>query len=274
VSSAEGRTYALGHSERELERLRVQASLIEPITRRFFVDAGIGAGMRVLDVGSGAGDVAFLVAELVGETGKVVGVDRVPAPLITARQRARARAVTNVSFLDGDPTEMSFDQRFDAVVGRYVLMYQPDPSATIRTLVTHLRPGAVVVFHEPYRDGIRSFPPVPSYDRAWQLVDETLRRTGGDTTMGIKLHAAFVGAGLAPPSMRLESIIAGGASCSDHLHLEVDPVAALLPEMERLGIATADEVDAETMAERVLAEAIATESVIVGRAEVAAWTRV
>jgi SAM-dependent methyltransferase len=206
VSSAEGRTYALGHSERELERLRVQASLIEPITRRFFVDAGIGAGMRVLDVGSGAGDVAFLVAELVGETGKVVGVDRVPAPLITARQRARARAVTNVSFLDGDPTEMSFDQRFDAVVGRYVLMYQPDPSATIRTLVTHLRPGAVVVFHEPYRDGIRSFPPVPSYDRAWQLVDETLRRTGGDTTMGIKLHAAFVGAGLAPPSMRLESI--------------------------------------------------------------------
>jgi hypothetical protein len=51
--------YLLGHSDRELERLRVQARFIEPITRRFFVDAGIAPGMRVLDVGSGVGDVAI-----------------------------------------------------------------------------------------------------------------------------------------------------------------------------------------------------------------------
>jgi hypothetical protein len=57
--------YSLGHSDRELERLRVQARLIDPITRRFFVDAGIAPGMRVLDVGSGVGNVAFLAAELV-----------------------------------------------------------------------------------------------------------------------------------------------------------------------------------------------------------------
>ena len=45
--------YALGHSEEELERLKEQARLIDPITRRFFAEDGIGPGMRVLDVGCG-----------------------------------------------------------------------------------------------------------------------------------------------------------------------------------------------------------------------------
>ena len=52
--------YALGHSELEMQRLSVQARLIGPISRRFLTEAGLGEGMRVLDVGSDAGDVAFL----------------------------------------------------------------------------------------------------------------------------------------------------------------------------------------------------------------------
>ena len=74
--SGGGAAYALGHSDRELQRLNVQGRLIGPITRRFFTDAGIGEGMRVLDVGSGAGDVAFLAADLIGATGEVIGTDR------------------------------------------------------------------------------------------------------------------------------------------------------------------------------------------------------
>jgi precorrin-6B methylase 2 len=73
--------YALGHSDAELERLRVQSRYVEPITRQFFQEAGISAGMRVLDVGSGAGDVAFLTADLVGETGEVIGTDKATTAL-------------------------------------------------------------------------------------------------------------------------------------------------------------------------------------------------
>src|SRR6266513_4858996 len=87
------RAYALGHSDRELDRLAVQARLVDPITRGFFRDAGIVAGMRVLDVGSGAGDVAFLAADLVGAKGEVVGTDRSGAALAKARQRADARSL-------------------------------------------------------------------------------------------------------------------------------------------------------------------------------------
>jgi ubiquinone/menaquinone biosynthesis C-methylase UbiE len=67
--------YVLGHSEAELKRLSTQAQLIDPITRRFLVSAGIAAGMRVLDVDSGAGDVAVLLASLVGPGGEVIGTD-------------------------------------------------------------------------------------------------------------------------------------------------------------------------------------------------------
>ena len=93
--------YALGHSDRELDRLSAQARLIDPITRQFFREAGIAPGMRVLDVGSGAGDVAFLLAELVGDSGDVVGVDRAPGALAVARARADADSRRNVSFLRG-----------------------------------------------------------------------------------------------------------------------------------------------------------------------------
>jgi SAM-dependent methyltransferase len=269
-----GPSYGPGHADHELERLKVQARLIEPITRRFMVEAGIEAGMRVLDVGSGVGDVALLAAQLVGATGEVVGTDRAIIPLKVAAERASAQSLDNVRFRDGDPAEMTFDAPFDAVVGRYVLMYQADPAAMVRKLATHVRPGGVVVFHEPYRDGVRSFPPVPTYDRGWQLVDDTFRGTGADPIMGIKLHATFRAAGLPTPTMRMESVIAGGPDCSDHIHFEVDPVRTLSPEMQRLGLATAAEIDIDTYADRVRDELIATGGVIVGRAEVGAWARV
>lgn len=265
--------YVLGHSDRELNRLAVQARLVDPITRRFFQAAGIIAGMRVLDVGSGAGDVAFLVAQLVGETGEVVGVDRAPTALAVARERAGALSLRNVSFREGDPANMIFEMPFDAVVGRYVLMFQPDPTLMLRKVAGHVRSGGVIVFHEPDWNGTRSFPPVPTYDRCCGWIVETLRLSGADPRMGIKLHGAFVGAGLPPPSMQLESVIGGGASSSDQVHFKTDLACTLVSEMERLGIVTALEVDAETLAGRVLNEVVRCAGVVVGRSEIGAWSR-
>ena len=117
--------YALGHSDRELDRLSAQARVVDPITRQFLLKAGICLGMRVLDVGSGAGDVAFLLADMVGDTGEVVGVDRASSALPVARARADADSRRNVLFVEGDPTRMAVERGFDAVVGRYVLQFQP-----------------------------------------------------------------------------------------------------------------------------------------------------
>ena len=54
--------YLFGQSAEEAERLRLQARMFAPYTARFLQDAGISPGMKVLDVGTGAGDVALLAA--------------------------------------------------------------------------------------------------------------------------------------------------------------------------------------------------------------------
>jgi SAM-dependent methyltransferase len=68
--------YALGHSDQELQRLSRQGQALGPFTRQLFEEAGISRGMCVLDVGCGSGDVAFLAADLVGPSGKVIGRSR------------------------------------------------------------------------------------------------------------------------------------------------------------------------------------------------------
>src|SRR5215475_9988384 len=156
--------YVLGHSAFELERLARQERLIGPATRDYFEAAGVVPGMRVLDVGSGTGVVAFLAAELVGPSGEVVGTDVAPTAVATANKAAAARGLARVAFREGDPAEMEFEQTFDAIVGRYLLWCQADPGAMLRKLAKHLRPGGVIVFHEMDWSFVRSVPAGPTYD--------------------------------------------------------------------------------------------------------------
>lgn len=266
--------YVFGHSDQELTRLKTQARRIDPITQRFLQAAGLGAGMRVLDVGSGTGDVAFLAAALVGESGEVIGIDRVPAALEAARARATRRSLRNIEFRVGDAAEIPIEQSFDAVIGRYVLQFQPDPAVLVRQLAAQVRPGGVVMFHEIDWGGLASFPESPTYDRCCRWGLETLRRHGTETRMGAKLHATFVEAGLPHPTMRLEALIGAGETCADLLELLADITATLLPEMERLGVATADEVGLDTLVERMGIEVRANSSTLVGHHQIGAWSRV
>jgi SAM-dependent methyltransferase len=271
--SALPRSYVLGHSDRELERLDAQARRVDPITRQFFSEAGLGRGMRVLDVGSGAGHVAVLAAGLVGDTGEVIGTDAAPEAISRARARATALGLDNVSFREGDPAGMAFDRPFDAIVGRYVLMFQPDPAGMLRAVARQTRSGAVIAFHEPDWAGFRSYPAVPAYDECSRLIGDTLSRCGADMRMGAKLHATFVAAGLPGPSMRLQALMAGGAESRDLVQFNTDLVETLALQMQRLGVATAEEIAIETLADRITAEVVARGSVIVGRSEVCAWCR-
>jgi len=85
--------------------------------------------------------VALLAADLVGSKGRVVGVDRNGAGLEIARARAKSAGLSHLMFREGNLADIGSDEKFDAVVGRLVLMYQPDPAATLRQLASHLKPG-------------------------------------------------------------------------------------------------------------------------------------
>jgi SAM-dependent methyltransferase len=266
-------SYVLGHTDQELERLVNQAQLVDPITRRSFLEAGVSLGMRVLDVGSGPGDVSFLVADLVGARGEVVGVDRSPIAIRTANARMASRPLANVSFVEGDPAELQFARPFDAVVGRYVLMFQPDPAAMLHRLATHLRPGGVLAFHELDWNGARSHPAVPTYDRSCEWIVKTLAQSGADPRLGAKLAAIMNAAGLPAANLHLESLASAGPDGAELATFTADLTRALLPEMRRLGIATAEEVGIDTLAARIRGEMIASTATIIGRAEIGAWAR-
>src|SRR5919199_4735384 len=130
------------------DRLPQQSRLFGNSTKQVLLDAGLVKGMRVLDVGCGVGDVSLLSAELVGPKGEVVGVDRDPAVVEAARERARAVWVGHATFLEGNLLTLDLDAPFDAVVGRFVLMYLPDPVAALRAVLRHLRSNGILVFQE------------------------------------------------------------------------------------------------------------------------------
>ena len=263
--------YVLGHAEAELRRLTTQARLIDPITRRFLEAAGIVKGMRVLDIGSGAGDVAFLCGELVGATGEVVGTDLAWAAVERAEQRAKSEGASRISFRHGDPAELNFDEPFDAIIGRYVLQFMPNPAHSLRRIVRHLRPGGLVIFHELDWDGARSSPPSPTYDRVCSWLSRAIEAAGAQVRLGSRLASLFEDAGLPSPVLRMEAVIASGPRAVDVVHLVTDLVETQLPTMEKLGIVAAAEVDHPTLVDRIISE-VGAGGTLIGRSEIGAWT--
>jgi SAM-dependent methyltransferase len=264
--------YALGHSEQELQRLSRQGQALGPFTRQLFEEAGISRGMRVLDVGCGSGDVAFLAADLVGPSGRVVGVDRERRAVDWANARANSQGATNVNFVEGDPTEMDFDQKFDAIVGRLVLMYYPDPVGALRKLSRHVLPKGLIVFQEMDMANARSLPVAPVFERSVTWVKQTLNATGARTQLGLELYPVFVQAALPGPSMRIDAWIGGGPQCPAY-EILADVVRSLLPAMEKLNIASAMEVEISTLAQRMRDEVVALKGVVVSAGFIGAWSR-
>jgi SAM-dependent methyltransferase len=263
--------YVPGYSEEERQRLIEQGSFLRSFTERLFVDAGIGSGMQVLDVGCGVGDVSLLVASLIGPEGMVIGVDKDPLALEHARERVSSLGLTNVRFVEGDLRGLTSYEPFDAAVGRCVLMYLANPVEAIRGVARHVRPGGIIAFQEfALGDLGLSFPRAPLFERTGILLQETYRRAGVDMEMGLKLYPAFIAAGLPAPNMRAERPIGGGPDYIGH-HFLAESVRSALPMIERLGVATAEEIGIETLVERLRDEAV--HGVIAWPSFIGAWTQ-
>lgn len=201
--------YVLGTTDAERARLTRQAEILRPYTSRLFADAGLKAGQRVLDIGSGVGDVAMLAAQLVGPTGSVVGVERDPQTINAASARIAAAGVQNVDFVRCDLGELDAGNLkqagFDAVVGRFILQFLPDPGRVIREVATLVRPGGVVAFQEPtWAHFLTLTAPLSLATACASLIHDAFRASGAKTDMGTTLYRGFRSAGLPPPSMRLE----------------------------------------------------------------------
>jgi SAM-dependent methyltransferase len=255
------REYIFVDRAAEQERLLAQASLFEPSTRWLLTQAGIAPGMRVLDLGSGAGSVAAIAASLVGPDGAVVGIDRDPDAVQHARELAARAGLDNVEFREADVQTLDGVGRgFDAVVGRLVLMYVADPAEALRQAAARARPGAVISLQEADLVYPWATPQTPLWRQIQGWFLDTLAKAGAEARMGPSLFATFRDAGLPAPRMLLTSFAGGGSQAPAWGFANL--IRGVLPMMERLGIATREEVDPETLTDRLLDEVVASDAVL------------
>src|SRR5215469_3032252 len=223
--------YFFGNTDAAHERLIRQANRLAPVTERFFREAGIGSGQRVLELGSGVGDVAMLVARIVGPSGEVVAIERDARTINRARARAAEACLRNIDFVQADIAEYSTDSSFDAAVGRYILQFLPDPVATLRSVAKQVRPGGIVAFQEPsWAPFLLLSAHLPLWSRAVSLLNEAATRSGVNHEMGLALHKAFQEAGLPAPRMRLEMELGHDA---DFTRQASDALRSVLPQIHK-----------------------------------------
>jgi ubiquinone/menaquinone biosynthesis C-methylase UbiE len=265
-------TYVLGHSLAEIQRLIAQAEILRPITERLLLSTGIGPGMRVLDIGCGAGDVAMLAAGLVGPSGSVVGIDRNPKVLAIAKERTQAAGLRHIDLKEASVENFIDSRPFDLVIGRYILMYQSDPATVLRAAARLVKPGGAVAFHElGLHQKCRSVPNVPLFELIDKLIRMAFSCALPNYDVGDRLIQHFWDAGLSQPHLFCETPIWGGADAP--WGWLAGTLRSLLPQLHRMGVAVKDTLEIEAL-ENQLRDAIsATRSQVSGPAQMCAWAR-
>jgi ubiquinone/menaquinone biosynthesis C-methylase UbiE len=263
--------YLLGNSDAEHERLIRQANRLAPSTERFFREAGIGPRQRVLDLGSGVGDVAMLVARLVGPSGEVVGIERDHRAINRARTRAAAVGLHNVEFVETDIAHFLTGSRFDATVGRYILQFLPDPVATLRAVAQRVHPGGIIAFQEvSFAPFIALFAHLPLWSTVVSLHHEVAVRVGVNTEMGPALHNIFRDAGLPTPRMRLEMELGHDPDFARNVS---DATLSIWPQIEKLDLQVQRLGDLTTLQQRLQDEIAGSNTVVPWLPLVGAWCR-
>jgi ubiquinone/menaquinone biosynthesis C-methylase UbiE len=247
--------YALVRTAGEYDRLIEQAQIMRPLTERMLHAVGVGPGMHVVDVGCGVGDVSFLVGDIVGKRGSVVGVDVDHGALKVAERRRAASGIGNVEFRAGSIVSADFDREFDAAVGRFVLMYMDDPTAVLRRLLDALRPGGIVAFQEWVGD-VHSVSSAkqPLLSSVLGLFAETFERSGAHLTIGLDLYARMLEAGFEPHPTPIAEIALHTGDQLPGARRWALLARSMLPKIVEYGLATEAAIDVETLEARLLDE--------------------
>jgi len=185
------------------DRLRLLSEVNAPYSTSLIKRSGISAGARCLDVGCGGGEVCQLLANAVGESGSVVGVDLDEVQLDIVRKEFAERGVTNVSFECRDVAAWEPETEFDVVYMRYILTHLSDPERLVRAASRHLRRGGLVLVEDIDFRGHFSEPACPALQRAVELYSTTVRNRGADPDIGPRLPGLLRMAGLKDVGMNL-----------------------------------------------------------------------
>jgi ubiquinone/menaquinone biosynthesis C-methylase UbiE len=194
---AQGDQYLLGYRQAEQERLQRQAQELAHEARWLLDQIGVGAGARVVEIGCGPQGCLDLLSERVGPTGSVVGVERSEDAANLARRFAVDHKLTNVQVLNGDARASGLPRgTFDLATARLVLVNVPQPEEVVAEMVALARPGGTVAFHEADWICHVSDPPLPAWDRLFEIFITYSMMNGIDLFVGRKVPRMLREAGL------------------------------------------------------------------------------
>ena len=272
-SHSKAADYPMGSTDHERQRLMRQGAILREFLASAFRRAGIAPGMRVLDLGCGVGDAAMLAADFVGPSGSVVGIDRDASSVAWGNKRVAEAGYKNIRFQTVEFHKFADSAPFDALVGRFILLYLPDPAAVLRHLSQHLRPGAAIAFMEPdFTVESRTFPDLPQFKNVGFWISEVLRRSGACIDMGMRLHATYRAAGFVNIATEVSHPSGCGVS-REIAEYFVDTLRSVLPKIIEFGIATHEEIQIDTLADRMVAAGREADPQWVGSRLISAWAR-
>ena len=265
--------YVMGHTDRERRRLALQTSILNPLTDSFLRRAGISAGMSVLELGCGIGEVSLIAARLVGPHGRLHGIDLDPAALETARTRISSAGHDHVTFQNVDVAEHVPSEPYDAVIGRHILIHTKDALAILKKAVAMVRDGGVVAFQEYDLSRVPTgYPELPLMFKAEGQIIEFFRRAVSRPDIGIQLFHLMQEAGLPPPECRAECIMDGGPH-SPVYEWVAETVISLSDKFGALGMAPLENADGASLAGQLREEALQKRGVVIAPMMIGAFAR-
>lgn len=192
--------YTFDGGDEDLKRLLSIAEMTAETTATALRRSSIGPGWNVIECGCGPLGALHVLAELVGKTGRVTGIDRNPDAAERARSVIGSLGLGNVHVAVGDVNDAdtaALGGPFDLAFCRLFLLHQADTVRTLRRIAAMLRPGGWIIAQEPLRHpSPQAFPHVPELHTAWQLIFELVERLGAQPHATEQLPRSVVSAGL------------------------------------------------------------------------------
>jgi SAM-dependent methyltransferase len=194
------RRYVLDGSNEDLRRLLRISQVTAEAAREALRRVGIREGWRAIDCGCGPIGALAEMSDMVGQAGRVVGLDFSEAAVQRARSVVEALGLDNVELFVGDlydiePAALGDD--FDVALTRCFLMHQSDPVRALRQIAALVRPGGWIVAHEPLpAPPPRSFPPLDALAKYWEIIHGIMELGGASRRAVEELPRSAHAAGL------------------------------------------------------------------------------
>ena len=214
MTSEASSEYIHGTAAGEQARLSALNDLLNAGSLR---ELHLQAGQRILDVGSGLGQLSRAMARATGV--RVVGVERSVEQIAEAeRQATEAGELALAEFRQGDASRLPLRDEewgtFDLAHTRFLLEHVRDPLTIVRVMVRAVRPGGRIVLEDDDHEMLRVWPQPPGFSDLWRAYQRSYEHLGNDPAVGRKLVSLLVDAGASP---RRNTMIFFG-SCAGEPH--------------------------------------------------------